>query len=166
MYASLFMAVLLILSQVSFFGQTALQMENYVETNPTDSSKNNLFDHWVWRIDWSDQLLLFPLDKNSHKFVTATIAIIAFVLFILPSQPVYYATASGILGKMYSNTMMVLLNNRIVLQAQDESIIVSDEYVSSSTSMSNPGISQRPASSTSHSGILVTHNLQTVDSSA
>ena len=62
---------------------------------------------------------------------------------------------------MYSNTMMVILNNRIVLQAQDESIML-DKQVSSSTSMSNPGISQRPAFSTSHSGILVTNEQWTV----
>ena len=118
--------------------------------NSTDGSENNLFDHWVWSIDWSDHSL-FPPDKNSDEFITATIAIITFVLFILPGypHPLYYVTTCGILGKMYSNTMMVILNNRIVLQAQDESIIVSDEYVSSSTSMSNPGISQRPAFSTS-----------------
>ena len=95
-------------------------------------------------------------DKNSDKFVTAAIAIMTFVLLILPGHPVYYVTTTGILGKLYSNTMMVILNNRIVLQAQDESIVL-DELVSSSTSMSNPGISQRPAFSTSHSGILVTN---------
>ena len=62
---------------------------------------------------------------------------------------------------MYSNTMMVILNNRIVLQEQDESIML-DEYVSSPTSMSNPGISQRPAFSTSYSSILVTHEQRTI----
>ena len=95
----------------------------------------------IRRIDWSDQLLSFLLDKNSHKFFTATTAIINFVLFILPGQPASYGIPCGILGKMYSNTMMVILNNRIVLQAQDESIIL-DEHVSSSASMSNPGISK------------------------
>ena len=130
--------------------------------NSTDGSENNLFDHWVWSIDWSDHSL-FPPDKNSDEFITATIAIITFVLFILPGypHPLYYVTTCGILGKMYSNTMMVILNNRIVLQAQDESIML-DKQVSSSTSMSNPGISQRPAFSTSHSGILVTNEQWTV----
>ena len=84
-------------------------------------------------------ILLFPLDKNSDEFITATTAIITFALFILPGHPAYSIATSGILGKVYSNTMMVIFNNRIVLQAQDESIIL-DEHVSSSTSMSNPGI--------------------------
>ena len=57
---------------------------------------------------------------------------------MLPGQSAYYSTISGILGKMYSNTMMVILNNRIVLQAQDESIML-DKHVSSSTSMSQSG---------------------------
>ena len=54
---------------------------------------------------------------------------------------------------------MVILNNRIVLgQARDESIMLYEHTSSSSsTSMSHPRISQRPAFSTSHSGILVTH---------
>ena len=62
---------------------------------------------------------------------------------------------------MYSNTMMVILNNRIVLQDKDESIML-DEHVSSPTSMSNPGITQIPASSTSHSSILVTQRRWTI----
>ena len=122
-------------------------MENYMEANSTDSSETNLFDRWVRVNNWS--LLLFLLDKNSDNFFTAATAIITFILFMIPSQPTSYGITSGILGKLYSNTMMVILNNRIVLQAQDESIM-SDEHVSSSTSMSNPGISQRPVSNTSH----------------
>ena len=76
---------------------------------------------------------------------------------MLPGQPTSYAITCGILGKMYSNTMMIIFNNRIVLQAQDESLMFG-EHVSSLNSMSTPGISsQRPAWSTSHSSILVTH---------
>ena len=101
---------------------------------------------------------LFPLDKNSDKFVTAPIAITTFVLFVLPGHPIYYVATCGILGAMYSNTMMVILNNRIALQAH----IMLDEHVSSSSSMSGPGISQRPAFSTSRSGIFVTHKQQTI----
>ena len=63
---------------------------------------------------------------------------------------------------MYSNTMMVILNNHIVLQVQDGSIIF-DEHVSSSTSMVNPGISQGLAFRTSHSGSLVSRDAQRVN---
>ena len=102
--------------------------------------------------------LISPRGKNSDKFVIATTAIIAVILlFITPlSNPAHYITTGGILGKLYSNTMMVVLNNRIVLQARDESIMLG-QHASSLTSMTNPAISQRPAFSTSHSGTLVTH---------
>ena len=100
-------------------------------------------------------------NKNSDKFVTATTAIITFVLFMLPSQPSSYGTTCIILGKMHSNTMMAILNNRIVLKNQDESIML-DGHVSSSASMPNPGISQCLVFSTSHSSILVTHEQSTI----
>ena len=61
---------------------------------------------------------------------------------------------------MYSTTMMVILNNRTVLQAEES--IMLDEHVPSSTSMSNPEISQRPAFGTSHTEILVTHEQWTI----
>ena len=65
------------------------------------------------------------------------------------------------MGKIYTNTMMVILNNRLVLQAQDESIFL-DEDVLSSTSMSDPGISHRPAFSTLNSRISVMHEQWTI----
>ena len=107
-------------------------------------------------------ILLFSLDKNSDEFIIATTAILTLVLFILPGHPPYYAITSGILGKMYSNTMMVILNNRIVFQAKDESTVLNVHVSSSTSTMSNPGISQRPAFSTSHGGTLVTHKQWTI----
>jgi hypothetical protein len=55
------------------------------------------------------------------------------------------------MGKMYSNTMMVVLNSRIVI-SHDES--ASNTFVFSVTS--NPEINQRSSFAPSHGGILVT----------
>ncbi|KAF9556100.1 hypothetical protein CPC08DRAFT_820681 [Agrocybe pediades] len=45
--------------------------------------------------------------------LTAVISIINIVLAVLPSQPNYYMTPTGVLGKLYSNSMLALLNNRM-----------------------------------------------------
>ncbi|KAI0253504.1 hypothetical protein BJV78DRAFT_181488 [Lactifluus subvellereus] len=45
--------------------------------------------------------------------LTATVAIVTFVLYVVfPNEP-YYVTSAGIIGKLYSNTLLVTLNNRI-----------------------------------------------------
>jgi len=82
--------------------------------------------------------------------LTATVAIINFILFLLPGHPTYWQTTIGILGKLYSNTMMVVLNNRIAFQAQDDSTL-SNEYL-----VSNPRLSRRFAFGAQQGGISVT----------
>jgi len=60
--------------------------------------------------------LLCPLrDITNEKSITlaAAIAIITLVLASLPSRPLYYTTPAEILAKVYSNSMMVVLNNRM-----------------------------------------------------
>ena len=44
----------------------------------------------------------------------ATIAIINLVLFLIPSKAAYFETTSAVLGKMYSNAMMAVLNSRMI----------------------------------------------------
>lgn len=70
----------------------------------------------------------FPLGQKSDKLVTATIAIISFVVcwYARPGHPLYQYQATSV-GKMYSVTMMVVLNNRIVLQAQDEVMVLDEQ---------------------------------------
>ena len=75
------------------------------------------------------------------KFATATIAIINLALILIPGPP-YWLITVLILGKLYSNMMMAVLNSRIVLKTQDES---------NDTLVANPGVSRRL-----HGGILVT----------
>ena len=45
---------------------------------------------------------------------TAALAIINLVMFLIPSKATYFETTSAVLGKLYSNTLMVLLNSRMV----------------------------------------------------
>ncbi|KDR71217.1 hypothetical protein GALMADRAFT_143928 [Galerina marginata CBS 339.88] len=45
--------------------------------------------------------------------VTAAIAIINLILSVLPSKPAYYQLPSVILAKVYSNSMMAVLNSRM-----------------------------------------------------
>jgi len=84
--------------------------------------------------------------------LTAAIAIINLVLFVLPgNHPTYYQTTTAILGKLYSNTMMGVLNSRIVFSKKGE-----ETDYSSLVSTSDP---RRPqaASGHTHGDIRVTH---------
>ncbi|KAF9523765.1 hypothetical protein CPB83DRAFT_862249 [Crepidotus variabilis] len=45
--------------------------------------------------------------------LTAVIALLNFVLALLPGHPTYYMATAGILGKLYSNSMMAVFNSRI-----------------------------------------------------
>ena len=70
----------------------------------------------------------------------------------------YYQATGGPLGKLYSVTMMVVLNNRIVLQAQDESMVLDGPL---SFAAPNLGMSSTSAFDTSSSGILAIHEQST-----
>ena len=63
---------------------------------------------------------LYPLcDITIEKSITlaAAIAIITLVLSVLPGHPAYFTTPVGILAKVSSNSMMVVLNNRMKISA-------------------------------------------------
>jgi hypothetical protein len=54
------------------------------------------------------------LSDDFQKTSAAVVAIINLILFELPSdRPPYYQASTAMIGKMYSNTMMVALNSRI-----------------------------------------------------
>jgi hypothetical protein len=42
------------------------------------------------------------------------------MLVLIPNKETYFETTSAVLGKMYSNTMMVLLNSRMVYGITDD----------------------------------------------
>ncbi|KDR84620.1 hypothetical protein GALMADRAFT_133875 [Galerina marginata CBS 339.88] len=60
--------------------------------------------------------------------VTAAIAIINLVLSVLPSKPSYYQVPSVILAKVYSNSMMAVLNSRVCLGAGDNDNLTSHTF--------------------------------------
>ena len=62
---------------------------------------------------------------------TAAIAITNFCLFLIPSTA-YYQTTALVLGKMYSNSMMVVLNSRMEFR------IANDTMVSGPGSLTGP----------------------------
>jgi hypothetical protein len=108
-----------------------------------------------WRTDSK------PTQQLVHRLIhlvietgilTATVAIINLSLFLIPGHPAYWETSIAILGKMYSNTMMVVLNNRIVFKSQDDSITSNQ-----SSAPSHSGISRGLAFNVPQGGISVTH---------
>ena len=76
---------------------------------------------------------------------TAVIAVINLVMFQIPGVS-YYQAASEVLGKMYSNTMMMNLNSRMV----------SWFGVTNDTVLNEPSTDLRFVLSTSNGGISVT----------
>lgn len=56
-----------------------------------------------------------PCDITNEKpiILTAAVAIVNLVLAVLPSHPSYFTTPSEVLAKVYSNSMMVVLNSRM-----------------------------------------------------
>lgn len=70
--------------------------------------------------------------------LTAAVSIINLILFVLPgNHPTYYQTTTAILGKMYSNSMMVVLNSRIMFSRKEDG---SSDYISMNSSS---GVAQR-----------------------
>ncbi|KAI0253506.1 hypothetical protein BJV78DRAFT_1360107 [Lactifluus subvellereus] len=47
------------------------------------------------------------------NMLTATVAIVTFVLCVVFPKELYYVTPAGVIGKLYSNTLLVTFNNRI-----------------------------------------------------
>ena len=70
-------------------------------------------------------------------FITAAVTIIHLALFLLPGHPTYWQATIGMLGALYANMMMMVLNNRIVFKTQDDTLTSND------FSLSNQGTSRR-----------------------
>jgi hypothetical protein len=81
---------------------------------------------------------------------TAALAITNLVLFLIPSKAVYFEATSAVLGKLYSNTMMIVFNSRMVYTIANDT--VSNEQ-SKTFRRSVPFISQV--------GVSVTHEQRT-----
>lgn len=51
--------------------------------------------------------------------VSAVIGIVCFSLAILPGNPYYYQVPMGTIGKVYANSMLVLINSRMLLGSME-----------------------------------------------
>jgi hypothetical protein len=70
-------------------------------------------------------VIFYTLDSDQpFQLYTAAVAIINLVLFLIPSKATYFQTTIGVLGKMYSNTLMVLLNSRMTYGARNDTISI------------------------------------------
>jgi hypothetical protein len=52
--------------------------------------------------------------------IPAVIGIVTFLLAVLPSTGNYYQAPMAIIGKFYANSMLVLINSRMLLQVGSE----------------------------------------------
>jgi len=50
--------------------------------------------------------------------ISAVVGIVAFSLVIFPRYSMYYQVPMGIIGKVYANSMLVLINSRMVLGSE------------------------------------------------
>jgi len=51
-----------------------------------------------------------------NMLIPAVVGIVSFSLAILPTNQYYYQTPMGIIGKFYANSMLFLINSRMLLQ--------------------------------------------------
>src|SRR5258708_52109 len=54
-----------------------------------------------------------------NMFISAIIGIVSFSLTISPGYSTYYQVPMGIIGKVYANSMLVLINSRMVLGSEE-----------------------------------------------
>jgi hypothetical protein len=56
------------------------------------------------------RVVRLTVETNS---LTASVAIVSFMLYVAFPNEIYYTCPTGVIGKLYSNTLLVTLNNRI-----------------------------------------------------
>ena len=52
-------------------------------------------------------------------FIPAVIGVMWFFLAVLPSSPGYYQVPVSITGKVYANSMLVLISSRVILGSEE-----------------------------------------------
>ncbi|KAF9526409.1 hypothetical protein CPB83DRAFT_858050 [Crepidotus variabilis] len=97
---------------------------------------------WKSTQDTVNRLIRLVIETGT---LTAVIAIVNLILSALPGTPTYFQVSSAILGKLYSNSMMVMLNSRIKvgrLTSDDSGIHTSSAMIGQqSRSTTSQGIS-------------------------
>ncbi|KAF8811246.1 hypothetical protein BYT27DRAFT_7184634 [Phlegmacium glaucopus] len=119
-----------------------------------------------WRTNWKPtQRIIQRLTRLivGTGTLTAAVAITNLVLFVLPGHQLTYQTSSAILGNLYSCTMMVVLNSRIVFSQKESG---SSDLSSSLASNTDMAPIRRPpvfvAHDSSHDSIAMTHEQSTI----
>ncbi|KAF8266538.1 hypothetical protein EI94DRAFT_1802978 [Lactarius quietus] len=94
--------------------------------------------------------------------LTATVAIVSFVLYVAFPNEIYYTCPTGVIGKLYSNTLLVTLNNRIYFRDHPSPESSGDSANNAPLSFGNhggqrPGFAAqfRPSQSTTSSGTSI-----------
>jgi hypothetical protein len=70
------------------------------------------------------RLVRLTIETN---IITAITAIASFVLYVGYPDEIYYVFTAGIIGKIYANTLMVSLNNRIYFREHASSVVHSSD---------------------------------------
>ncbi|KDR68212.1 hypothetical protein GALMADRAFT_257235 [Galerina marginata CBS 339.88] len=94
--------------------------------------------------------------------LTATVAIITLVLTFLPSRKTYYQTSVSLLGKLYSNSMLVAFNSRI--QFSNSNGTSGGHSVSISLSQVHKSRAEDVETARSNGGVMVIRESQLEDS--
>ncbi|KAF9525279.1 hypothetical protein CPB83DRAFT_944065 [Crepidotus variabilis] len=69
------------------------------------------------------KIILLTVETGS---ITAVVALLNFILVLLPTRPTYFLTPVAILGKLYSNSMMAVFNSRIHFSMANEQVSSAD----------------------------------------
>ena len=54
-----------------------------------------------------------------NTFISAVIGIVSFALAVVPTDALYFKVPMGIIGKVYANSMLVLINSRMALGSEE-----------------------------------------------
>jgi len=94
--------------------------------------------------------------------LTASVAILSFVLYVAFPNEIYYTCPTGIIGKLYSNTLLVTFNNRIYFRDHPSPESLGDSarvapLASDNRRERRPGYAAqlRPSQSTTSSGTSI-----------
>jgi len=102
------------------------------------------------------RIVRLTVETNS---LTASVAIVSFVLYVAFPNEIYYTCPTGVIGKLYSNTLLVTLNNRIYFRDHPSPESHGDTahvapFASGNRGGQRPGFAAqpRPSQSTTSSG--------------
>jgi len=83
----------------------------------------------------NDLLLRLVRLTVETNLLTAATALASFILYVAYPNEIYYVFTAGIIGKIYANTLLVSLNNRIYFREHGSSVL----YYSSGNHVEEPG---------------------------